>query len=61
MVRQTLEEVPRKRGRGRPKLPKNELSGNTVQTLERGLLLLQALSKGYHLYHSLKHLRLTRS
>ncbi len=41
-----VESAPPKRGRGRPRLPKNELSGNTVQALERGLLLLQALSKG---------------
>ncbi|MFT5895524.1 MAG: IclR family acetate operon transcriptional repressor [bacterium] len=41
-----LESAPVKRGRGRPRLPQNELSGNTVQALERGLMLLLALSKG---------------
>ncbi|MFT4730006.1 MAG: IclR family acetate operon transcriptional repressor [Granulosicoccus sp.] len=43
---QARESAPVKRGRGRPRLPTNELSGNTVQALERGLLLLLALSKG---------------
>lgn len=41
-----MDQEPKKRSRGRPRSLPTDTPANTIQALDRGLMLLQALSKG---------------